>query len=80
MYLHGMPYVIAPDTQKHVPAIMWFGSSYDSLDVNVLRANSDKQYSQDNVFHTILGLLEIRSEEHNPDEDILTQALQPESA
>lgn len=79
IYLHGMPYMIAPDTQKHVPAVMWFGSSYDSVDVDVLKSRSNQTYSQDNVFHTILGLLEIRSEEHNPDLDILTPALRSET-
>ena len=25
VYLHGAPYALAPDAQRHVPAVMWFG-------------------------------------------------------
>ena len=28
LYLHGLPYVMAPDTQKHIAAIMWFGDNF----------------------------------------------------
>ena len=26
LYLHGLPYFMAPETQKHIAALMWFGS------------------------------------------------------
>jgi lipid A ethanolaminephosphotransferase len=30
LYLHGLPYPIAPDSQKHVPVVMWFGKSFEA--------------------------------------------------
>ncbi len=28
VYLHGLPYSIAPDTQKHVPMLIWLSDDY----------------------------------------------------
>ncbi|MEQ5833767.1 phosphoethanolamine--lipid A transferase [Marinobacter sp. NFXS9] len=78
VYLHGLPYMIAPDEQKHVPAVMWFGSSYDSVDIAKLRQHQDDRFSQDNVFHTILGMLEVRTDVYKPKLDILQSSLVPE--
>ncbi|WP_223807892.1 phosphoethanolamine transferase [Marinobacter sp. R17] len=78
VYLHGLPYMIAPDEQKHVPAVMWFGSSYDSVNIDKLRQHKDDRLSQDNVFHTILGMLEVRTDVYKPKLDILSSSLAPE--
>jgi lipid A ethanolaminephosphotransferase len=71
VYLHGLPVMIAPDEQMHVPAVMWFGSSYDSVDVDALKARAGQRYSQDNVFHTLLGLFELQTGVYNPKLDII---------
>lgn len=71
LYLHGMPYIIAPETQRHVPAIMWFGDSYDEIDRTALSVKVDKKYSHDNLFHTILGLLEIETTDYSKEMDIV---------
>jgi len=73
VYLHGMPYVMAPETQKHIAAIMWFGEGF-SIDRNILRKQAGGKYSQDNLFHTILGIMEIQTELYNPQMDILSEA------
>lgn len=61
LYLHGLPYMFAPDTQKHVPLVMWFSESMvkDEVDVELIKSKVNAHYTHDNVFHTILGLLEI---------------------
>ncbi|MDB2705015.1 phosphoethanolamine--lipid A transferase [Pseudomonadota bacterium] len=73
LYLHGLPYMLAPDSQKHVPMFMWFGENFDADEVNLdlLKQKSSQKYSHDNIFHTVLGLLEIESEIYNPALDIL---------
>lgn len=73
VYLHGMPYVMAPETQKHIAAIMWFGEGF-SIDRNILRKQAGGKYSQDNLFHTVLGIMEIQTELYNPQMDILSEA------
>lgn len=72
LYLHGLPYMFAPDAQKHVPMLMWLGENVDQGEVNfdLIKHKSDQKLSHDNVFHTILGILEIRTEVYNAELDI----------
>lgn len=70
LYLHGLPYFMAPETQKHIAAIMWFGESF-KLDRDSLNKRAVKKFSHDNLFHTILGLLEITTSVYNKNMDIL---------
>jgi len=70
LYLHGMPYVIAPQEQTHIPAILWFGDSFRVNTENILD-NRDKHYSHDNIFHTLLTLFEIESDTYSPDKSLL---------
>jgi len=74
VYLHGLPNIMAPDSQKHVPVIMWFGQGFDpgELDLPALASSVHKQYSHDNIFHTILGLLEIETEVYDPALDLIS--------
>ena len=73
LYLHGLPYFMAPDTQKHIAAIMWFGDNF-KLDKKSLNAISSKKFSQDNLFHTILGLMEVNTSVYNKNMDIINYA------
>lgn len=70
LYLHGLPYFVAPDTQKHIAAVMWFGEGF-KIDKNALRAKSAKTYSHDHLFHTILGLMEIDTTVYDKTKDIV---------
>jgi lipid A ethanolaminephosphotransferase len=76
MYLHGMPNFIAPEEQRHVPAILWFGDNYH-IDRQQLLARSGSSYSHDNVFHTVLGMMEIQTSIYDPALDILNGAHLP---
>lgn len=71
VYLHGLPYAIAPDAQKHVPAAFWFGKhkKHDLL-LDDIEQRRQKRWSHDNVFATLLGLFEIKSDAYNADGDI----------
>lgn len=71
LYLHGLPRAIAPDSQLHVPAILWFGSGFDRLDPAALMRKRRQRFTHDHLFHTVLGLLEIRTGIYEPDLDIL---------
>ena len=73
LYLHGLPYFMAPETQTHIPAIMWFGDGF-KLDKDLLMKNSSKEYSQDNIFHTLLGLMEVETSLYDKDMDIINCA------
>ena len=70
LYLHGLPYFVAPDTQKHIGAVMWFGDGF-KIDKKALRAKSAKAYSHDHLFHTILGLMEVDTMVYDKTKDII---------
>jgi lipid A ethanolaminephosphotransferase len=67
LFLHGMPYQIAPDVQKKVPLVLWFGEGFAAgigLDLACLRARSEKPAAHDHLFHTVLSLLDVRTALH----------------
>ncbi|KAB7881181.1 sulfatase-like hydrolase/transferase, partial [Poseidonibacter ostreae] len=76
LYLHGMPYFMAPDEQKHVASFMWFGegSIKEEIDVEKLKSYSDKRFSHDNLFHTLLSFFEVDTEVYKKEMDILKDA------
>jgi lipid A ethanolaminephosphotransferase len=61
IYLHGMPYMIAPDAQVKVPIITWAGQSSD-IDIEKSAALKDVENSHDAVFETLLTFFEIQSD------------------
>ena len=72
LYLHGLPYFIAPEHQKHVGSIMWFGKDFP-IDQEKIKKISDQKYSQDNLFSTLLGLFNVQTKVYKKEMDILGQ-------
>ncbi|HAB73915.1 MAG TPA: phosphoethanolamine transferase EptA [Pantoea sp.] len=75
-YLHGMPYAIAPEVQKHVPMLIWLSPDYQQR-YGVNKSCLDKlaaqdNFSQDNLFSTMLGLTGTATNVYKADDDILT--------
>lgn len=64
MYLHGAPYAIAPSQQTHIPMLMWFSPTWQQQapqQVKCLVQQSKNKLSQDNLFPTMLSLLDIKT-------------------
>lgn len=77
VYLHGLPRVIAPREQLHVPMLAWISASAaDRLGVSVyaLRSVAERSYSHDNLFHTLLGVLGVETNAYRADLDVLAIA------
>ncbi len=76
VYLHGLPYLIAPDEQKHIGSLIWFGSEGMKNDIDMEKLNSYKNqhFSQDNLFHTLLGLFEVETSIYKKEMDIFSNA------
>lgn len=72
IYLHGMPYAIAPRHQTHIPVIFW--SSDENL-MTTAQNHKSLNLSQDNLFSTLLGYFNIQTAVYEPSYDILNQAL-----
>ena len=67
IYLHGLPYMIAPEDQKHVPAVFYFS---DKAKREALHVKANERFSQDSLFHTLLGLFEVKTSEYKPNLDL----------
>lgn len=72
IYLHGMPYAIAPKAQTHIPLILW--SNDEKLKDTALK-HKDLELSHDNLFSTVLGYFEIKTPLYNEELDLLNAKL-----
>jgi lipid A ethanolaminephosphotransferase len=73
VYLHGLPYFMAPSQQTHVPMLMWFSKQYPSvfgIDTSCLRSHRQEAASHDNLFHSLLGLYGVSSSVYQQSLDI----------
>ena len=76
VFLHGLPRAIAPSEQTHVPMVMWLSSAYTrsfGLDASCLRAQQHKPLTHDNLFHTLLGMLDIQTAVYERGYDLAVQ-------
>ena len=69
LYLHGLPYALAPREQTQVPMLLWLappaGPPGPSLQT-CLAGQLDKPLTHDNLFHSVLGLLGVQASEYKP--------------
>lgn len=73
LYFHGTPYLIAPETQKRIPFILWMSSGFVKtmqLDQTCVDARKDRELSHDNLFHSVLGAMNVLTEIYQPTHDI----------
>ncbi len=62
LYLHGTPYFMAPEYQTRVPMVLWMSERFrDSLalDAACLAKAAAGPVSHDNLFPTVLGMLDV---------------------
>ena len=62
IYLHGLPYKFAPDTQKHVPAVIWSPDS-NNIDADSISSMSSQPVSHDFITPTLLSFFGITTDE-----------------
>lgn len=74
MYLHGFPYALAPKEQIEVPMLMWMNNTmkkWDYVNYACLKNQAAlKSFSHDNIFHSLVGLLEIDTKEYDKQLDV----------
>ncbi|OBS33432.1 phosphoethanolamine transferase [Pseudomonas syringae] len=73
LFLHGTPYVLAPDQQKHVPMMVWLSDNYQksfAVTPECLAKQRNAPLSQDNLFHSMLGLLKVDTKVYDPSLDM----------
>ncbi|HEY0505465.1 MAG TPA: phosphoethanolamine--lipid A transferase [Lysobacter sp.] len=73
LYLHGVPYAIAPDTQTRVPMVMWLSPGFAAsraVDIDCMKRGSHEPASQDNLFHSVLGLMQVSTSAYDAGLDL----------
>lgn len=79
LYLHGLPYAMAPREQTHIPMLLWLSDGLArsaALDAGCLRQQSGRTLSHDNLFHSMLGLMKVQTSAYRADLDLF-RACQP---
>jgi lipid A ethanolaminephosphotransferase len=81
LYLHGAPYVFAPDEQTHVPMMMWMSQGYQTaqeIEADCLGAAAQNAaFSHDNLFSTVLGAMNVSTALYQQQKDILATCSRP---
>lgn len=73
LYLHGTPWFMAPEEQTRVPMVLWLSQRFrDSLglDQGCLKGNAGQPVSHDNMFSTVLGMVDVTTEARDPGLDL----------
>lgn len=73
IYLHGLPYSIAPKEQTQIPMVMWMSPGFASsfgVNKDCMSKLANTPVSQDNLFHSILGMLQIESKHYDKSLDL----------
>lgn len=74
LYLHGVPYAIAPSEQTRIPMLLWIGpdnSASWQFDATCVRRQTLRPQSHDNLPATLLGLMGVRTSVYRPEQDVL---------
>lgn len=69
LYLHGVPYALAPEQQTRVPMVSWLSPGLQQrsgVKIGCLRERSAAPLSHDHVFHSVLGLMDVTTSVRQP--------------
>ena len=72
MYLHGLPYSVAPPEQTTVPLITWLSPQFEQLSrvsTRCLQTHRNQPLSHDNLFHSVLGLMAVKTTAYERERD-----------
>ena len=80
LFLHAVPYALAPRVQTHVPMVFWSTAGFTErmqLDRQCLFEQRNRPLSHDNYLHTILGLLDVSTSVRKPELDFAQGCRRP---
>lgn len=73
VYLHGLPYAIAPAAQTAVPFIVWLSPGFrerQRIEEDSAIRLARESLSHDNISHTLLGFFDVDASSYRPDLDM----------
>ncbi len=78
LYLHGVPYAIAPAEQTSVPMVMWFSQRFATargLDTRCLADRARQRTDHDVLFSSLLGLMQVKTRAYDPTQDVFASCV-----
>ncbi|MDP7536319.1 MAG: phosphoethanolamine--lipid A transferase [Methylococcales bacterium] len=74
LYLHGLPYMMAPAEQTHIPMALWlpdvaYGQRWSR---SCLDKASQRPLSHDNLFHSVLGFMGVQTKVYSTELDFFS--------
>lgn len=82
VYLHGMPYALAPEAQIHIPMLLWLAPSLRgkvAADPACMTSRAATKVGHDNLFHSLLGVMQISTSIYDPALDLFATCRRPAS-
>lgn len=73
LYLHGIPYALAPREQIRVPLLLWLSDGMrerPGIDTACLEGRQREPLSHDHLFHSLLGLSNVQTAVYRPERDL----------
>ena len=73
IYLHGLPYAMAPSEQTHVPMVLWLSSGMEEssgVSSECMKQHAETEVSQDYLFHSVLSLMQVKTSAYQRDLDL----------
>ena len=80
IYLHGLPWQLAPPEQKQVPMVAWFSRGAPQalgVDLGCVGKSAAQPRSHDAVFSTLLGLFSVKTKAYEVQEDLFGACRRP---
>ncbi len=68
IYLHGMPYTLAPKEQTQIPFMAWLSPGLradNGIEASCLEAQAKMPVSHDNLVHSVLGIMDIETSQYD---------------
>jgi lipid A ethanolaminephosphotransferase len=76
LFLHGLPYAIAPKEQIEVPLYVWLSPQWMRLEAwnaNCVNEQTKLKRSHDHIYSTLLGFFDVQTNAYNASMDIFAQ-------
>ena len=80
LFLHAVPYALAPRVQTHVPMVFWSTPGFAermAVDQQCLFEQRNQPLSHDNFLHAVLGLLDVSTSVRKPTLDFVRSCRRP---
>ncbi|SIQ65214.1 lipid A ethanolaminephosphotransferase [Aeromonas sp. RU39B] len=81
LYLHGTPYMLAPEEQTHIPMQLWMSAGFATgrgINRGCMADEAKRtELSQDNLFSSLLGVWDVQTTLYQPALDLFKPCRQP---